>query len=584
MEDVGSGERMWAYVPREFGAVFEQGKNVGRVTDYVTRERLLPTYDIKSARERQAFLFNNIRVLSDGQIPSPEHLWKAVVDAWEEELRFAADRGDLSREDLRGTERQMKAMMAVSASARAMEMSAGNASTYVKRITQTPDGPSKPDLDKKDKWADVLLHGDPEKLKLVTSHPLVRYFYGKIIDDTGIRGVEWDEARGEWKERNWAVTAERARQGRLLAYLATTNPYPEGDPRNGAWEKKEGFSDYIAEVLLKPLFEEDQWDDEIREFLEYCWQDEFSFGNEHLWAAARLAADAFLVDQYTLWEYEIDIEGDFKLKPRPQWGGNPLRAILEPSFLPRRIKEMYPDDEEVFDMVDGAFRPEDLVEGTMRAAGMTRDRERTDLEKVLLLRPSMTIPLKAFARYSDALSIFFGGSRCEMIPAWNKEVIEGGLQSTLELLDQVYGKGIDGEFPDRMLGRHVMGMITARILQCKAMASALEFREEGFGSRMELLFGEAKEQPFFGVRQFIWGPKLETGNMIGERGLLDSLDGGRTRFAFRDNILGAQRELRETSDLLISLQENPRSRRTSKLLHDLGRGWKVVEALATSKR
>ena len=74
---------------------------------------------------------------------------------------------------------------------------------------------------------------------------------------------------------------------------------------------------------------------------------------------------------FTQWEYEIDKEvlrlqkerGEeekgIQLKPSPGWGGNPLTAVLKPSFLPRRIKRVYrKEDETIMNMTDSAFRPE----------------------------------------------------------------------------------------------------------------------------------------------------------------------------------------------------------------------------------
>jgi hypothetical protein len=322
------------------------------------------------------------------------------------------------------------------------------------------------------------------------------------------------------------------------------------------WKRtRNGLNDYIADELLRrddDQFIEDQMGEEI--------------DDECRWAAAKLAADAFLVDKFTLWEYLIDKENRFRLKPTPGWGGNPLRAILEPSFLPRRIKgmykeeELYPEDVQVLRFLDTAFRPEYLLERETEIDG----RVRVAIKKALP-EPSMTIHLKKFARYNAALSTIVGSSRALGIPQWTKDTMGKDLPSAIELLDQVYGVADEPEGMKIKLGKQLMGVITSRILHCKALATALESSQPGFKDRVTLLFGKPVDRPFHEVLAFIFGPQLDY-----RRGFIDSLIGGRTKFIFRDNILGAEKEFKEIWELLATLDQDPETRGQTTLFYQLG--------------
>jgi hypothetical protein len=584
-EDERPPELMAAYVPIEFGAVFKQGKHRGRVYDPITKEDLLPVRDVEDKRERMAAFLSNIRHFSDGHVPNPEGVWRGVIDSWESELRHAADpnRGNLSREELREAEKEMKAMMAVSASARAMENSAGTAAAYVGYITATLQG-SRPDLDKQDYWADVLLHRDKEKLQRVINNPLVSYFYRQLIRDAGIRNLDWNEEKGEWEGEGRKVDPDRAFGSKLLDYLSNKDPYLKG-PEKATWEKKDGFNDYIAEVLLDKLLDESKWGNEEEEFLKYCWQKgKFGFESEHLWAAARLAADAFLADQYTQWEYEIrDFlkEQDIRLNPCPEWGGNPFRAVLEPSFLLKEVKKMYPDDEAFHNLLNTAFRPDDLINpDAIKGVRDKKTREKIAAAiKKALPTPSATTHLKMYARYSDAWWVFYGGaSRGGEIPMWTDDTV-GKLDGIFELLDQVYGKEIKDPEGVERLGSHLMGIISTRVLVCKSLAATMESRSPGYRQKIALLFGhltpEEMAKPFMKVLKFLWGPDLS-----GDLGYLASLQGRRTRYVIRDNIFGAEKVLAETKDLLITNDQDPKSRAETKLFNYFGFGWDVVRVVA----
>jgi hypothetical protein len=594
-------EYLPGYFPlaEHWGAVFTTGPNISTVPrDPKTEKPIIPVYDITKPRQRNAFIFENLRVFSDGHVSEPEQQWKRIVGYWLTELKTAADRSGLGKEDLGKTERQLKAMMAVSSSARAMEKSAGVAAAYVRYITVTTYGT--PDLDKQDYWGDFLLHKDRNKLHEVIAHPLVKHYYDKLLEDAGLYGLkwrekeqkymQWNEEKKKWEEGRWKVDLERAKKSELLRYLAKENPYDEKDEKE-KWEKwkeqfenktRDGFNDYIAEVLLD--FDiKDKSSEEYKFYYETCWPEgpeDFQYSTETLWAAARLAADVFLVDNFTDWEYEVDKDylkkgiDKFQLKPSTVWGGNPLRAVLEPSFLPKRIKKVYGETIEerqkgILERLDYAFRPIDLL--LPENVGDKAIREQ--IEKALP-KPTMTENLKTYARYSDALWTTIGRSRAPGIPQWTRETMGRDLPEVIELLDQVFGLAEDPEGKDMRLNKQLMGAITTRILEMKALAAAYESTKPGFQENMATIFGEEKDRPFLEVLQFIYGPRYDY-----KRGFIDSLLGARTRFVFKDNIFGAEKDLQDTYEILYTNDQDPKTRGRALTLEKLKFGMTVLSAL-----
>lgn len=542
-EAVSTPEARMVTPPTYIGAVFETGRSRGLIHDWVTGKDIVPVKDVLKDEDREIWILENIRVFSDGTLASPELSWKPVIDFWLAELKVASKNSQLSTEKLKRTEMDLKAMMAVSASARAMEPTSGDAAKYV--TFMTVDG----DLDKQDSWAEFLLHKDPKKLIRVIENPLVNHYYEKLMEDAGIDiktplHKEGPEGEEEWVE-DWSIPdKDKVLEGsRLVRCL-----------------KGGGLNEYIAEILLedKPEFIE-KWGEK-------------GVGDTARWAAAKLACDAFLVDKYTKWEYELDKrtleeqerekkeKKGLKLDPFPGWGGNPLRAILEPSFLPRRIKKVYQkEDAAILAMADEAFRPE-------------KEFERAKIEKKLL-PSSMVIHLKDYARYSNALWTFFGSSRGAAIPQWTKKTVEEDLPAIAELLDQVYMR--TAKEPELPIVKHVMGMIMARILECKALATAIESARPGFKENMAMLFDIETGRPFLEIERFIWGPLLDA-----RRGLLASFAGGRTRFIFKHNQFGAEKTLRNAWEILSSNDQDPRGRGRAKVLNRIGFILDAVQAIA----
>ena len=533
--------------PTYIGAVFETGRSRSLIHDWVSNKDIVPVLDVLKEKDREIWALDNIRVFSDGTLASPELSWKSVIDFWLAELKVAAVNSHLDRKNLLETEKNIKSMMAISSSARAMEASTGDVDAYVSFITQTSGG----DLDKQDTWAEFLLHRDRGKIKTVLKNEMVSYFYEEILKDAKIF-VQKDE---EGEEKNWfIVNKKEALDSKLMDYLIDKNPFPDENSDDykrfeiKIKDKKISLNRYIDEVLFEKL-DREKW--LVK-----------GYDDESMWAAARLAADIFLVDKYTQWAFEIDKFGKtnygdkFKLvtKPCPGWGGDPLISIIKPCFVPEVIKGVYKGAEGiVLKKINEAFRPEDILGEEC-------------------LPCSLTIDLKKLARYNKALFLFLGGSRANDIPQWTKESL-GNLSKTIELLDQVYG----GTGDDK---KHLMGLIVSRLLNCKAFATAYESARPNFGEKMAILFGDIKTgRPFFEIEQFIWGYDLKA-----RSGFLASLAGPRTGFIFEHNKFGADNILKETKEILSTNDQNQAGRAGIKALNKLGYLMDIIQAYGSKQK
>jgi len=635
-------ETAFAAAPDYFGAVFEKGKWARYYMDEKGRS-IIPDLDVIKKADRGRWALENMRVFSDGTVASPAEKWKrsagpSIIDDWLSELRFAASRAQKGlgleertklREEVKETELDIKAMMAVSASARAMEVSAGSAAEYARLITGQPKG-ARPDLDAQDYWQDFLLHNDAahneyQKLLRVINHPLIKHYYRQIIEDADIKLPEPSKSGSDQEQQTWERRRWIEFQGlKEFEYIKKDKmPFDEVKDKDKerflkrcklaeylekeGEEYKGGFDEYVSNLVLR----------DSEAFIE-AWGAKGADDGVR-WSAARLATDAFLVHMFTQWEYEIDKEvlrlqkerGEeekgIQLKPSPGWGGNPLTAVLKPSFLPRRIKRVYrKEDETIMNMTDSAFRPEkDIFERELGKfdkgieefekrirefkgkKDFKEEKEFRDKKKELekkkknfegeILQPSMTEHLKKYARYSDALWTFLGSSRGIAIPQWTRSTLEQDLPTIAELLDQVYGNVSE---PKPKTGKHIVGAMMARIIQCKALATAVESARPGFRELAGEIFGEEeKERPFLGVKQFLWGLKL-----TGKQGFLTSLTGGRTRFVFESNDYGARNALKDTWDLLTTCDQGRGRARTAQTLAIIRFLYKSATALHEAKR
>lgn len=539
--------------PAHYVAIFREGRHGSFEKQWGDKVKFL---SVLNENDRLAWCYANMGAFANGVIQTKD--WKGVVDIWLGDIKDSANLVKADREKMVGikeTEKDLRAMMALSASARAMEGSAGSAATYVKLLTVDRDG----DLDKQDIWADFLLHDDSEKYWRVISQPLVRHYYDKILAQAGIDVVGNESGQTiEGKLRkvsSFGVKSDTALSSKLFDFLRQT----EGTKYKG------GFEPYISDELL--VTDEEDF---------VSAQAKLGVDESARWSAARLACDAFMVDKLTRWESEIkkDVKypGKTNIKPYAGWGGDPLILVLQPSFLSRVIKKVYSkEDKAIMDMADNAFRPVDIFDGLKGA----------DIEP---LPVSMVGHLKVYARYNDALWQFLGGSRAAGIPQWTNDTMAKTLPAIGELLDQVYG-GVgkkDGDGKTDNTGKQVVGAMMARILECKALATAVESARPGFKDNLRILFnvGDPKEaRPFLEVEKFIWGPDLDS-----KKGFLSSLVGGRTRFVLKDNKYGAETALKNTWEILNSNDQDPSGRGKAATLNKLGFFLDIAQALAKGQK
>ena len=541
--------------PNEVVAVFEQGR-LGIFKD--AWKGKVEFLDITDDVDRNRWALLNMRAFNGGIIAEPHLKWRGTINYWLTDLSDSASLARLDREtsdDVEQTNMLIRSMMAVSASARAMEPSGGASSDYVAVITASEKG----DLSRQDSWEDLLLHNDPEKYDTVINHPLVKYYYQRLMQDAGLSSdpkYEWHrkEGKGKWVLRQIMFNNEdegkgirEARKGKLVGYLK--EKADEG-----------GFNAYIKKELLgvDPSGT----------------AAELGVTNDMRWSAARLACDAFLVDKFTEWEYKItggsrtddelrnfmsgaagidnpdpeSEEDTDKLRmgsiyPFKGWGGDPLRAILQPSFLPRVIKGVYKSegDRVILDMFDDAFRPEDIFNNQNKA------RE--------YLPPTMVGHLKHYARHSEALFTVLGDSQAGALPLWSRKTMEDELMSVASLLNQVYGNKNDKQDVPN-LGKHIVGAMMARILHTKALAAAVESPKPGFPQKAREIFDPKGGRPFSDVKQYLWGLNLDN-----VRSFLGSLTGPRFRLVLEGNAFGANADIKAVQGILTTSEQDMDARK-----------------------
>ena len=160
----GGKERMTAVViPPHIGALFETGVYEPYIKSGGVLEKI-PVLDVAERRDRERWLFENLRATMDGTVADPAGQWKTIIDSWITEFKVGSTGSILTSEKKGDFEKEIKAVMAVASSARAMEFSNGSAARYVGAITQS--SPDNPNLDVQDDWEEYLLHGDESKIKI----------------------------------------------------------------------------------------------------------------------------------------------------------------------------------------------------------------------------------------------------------------------------------------------------------------------------------------------------------------------------------------------------------------------------------
>ena len=505
-------------VPLYFGAVFKGGKNEG----YVDRPDLIPILEADNESDRTNFIFKNIHAF-DYRFKKGS-AWKGAVEDWIKDFTIANETTQIDKTKEDEFLKRLKAMMAVTASARAMEDSAGVMKSYLVNLVGANER-GDPNLDEQDLSSTLLLHADPEKMETIIGDPLVGIYYAKLMEDAGLvydKDHEWHEVDVDGKKTWMASTVELARDAKNLRERSLLLEYVGKEAEGG------GFQKYIDDVLVKLK-------DPKVDGLE---------GNVKM-TAARIACDFFLVDKWTRWEDELQEHDEkradgksinLKLQPRKEWGGNPLKSILKPTFLPRLKKVYSGEDERILDLVDSALKPDDIFAQVLRDKGTYKN-----VLNVHPVIPSMVTNLKTLSRLSDATYKVFGGSMADGLPNWSPKMMQEELPSMANLLTQVYGSPLTVEERasgrEVPMGKHLVGAMMMRLLYVKAIATAVESSKPGFTGLVKFgLDPESKDRPFMEVMYFLYGPNLDA-----KSGFIQSLAGGRTRLVIRDNMFNAEK-------------------------------------------
>lgn len=532
--------------------------------------------DVRSPEDLKKWAFLNMEAFNNGIIANPHLKWKQTAEFWLTDLKDAARLADkkygLGKEQkgkIREAETLIKAMMAVSSSARAMAVTSGSMGTYANLIT--PGDAGRPDLDKADTDKQFLLHGDEKKLALVLSDPLVRHFYAKVLEDAGyVIPPDW-ETRDELtykdildlklpRRADGTIDLDRmTKDGGLADYLKRD----EGIAQEG------GFDRYI-ELLMEG---------ELKDYVQS--QKEAGHSEAEIWAAYKLACDAFLVDKYTEWEFAAtEVEARTKdvyhvynqdklgrkvveqIIPDVRWGGNPLTAVLQPSFLPRHIKKVYwGEDRAILDLIDNAFHPKEYF-----------DLDPEDPNYIRPFRASMVEGYKPIVRYLSAHWIFIGGSQADSVPIWTRDT-QDQLHEIVKLLNHIWGpKGKDkpGETPAKY--RRHMGLMMTRMVRAKNLAAVAQTSKPGLREFGQLMFDpENRDRPFLEVMKWLYGPEYKM-----KSGFFADLTSPQFRFIFKPNPL-AEFEYQDGYSALRTMDQTMGRVRAAELARHVGKAIDVIE-------
>src|SRR3990167_4225796 len=575
-------------LPPHLGAVLEEGRNIAYAIDPYTQHPV-PGIEIRSVVDKEGrrdWMFENMRVFNS--LPDAALLWKPAIDDYlrdletarvnhERTLKTTRDRETFDKK-ARETRDTMLAMMAISASARAMERCAAVPDLYLKAISL---GSEEPLSDAQDYLGSFLLHKDPQKYVTVIKDPLVGYYYQQVLEDAyltrtkgqdpqlplGDQDPEWHEVtttqenkagetieKGKWHcSRVIIASTANIRKGAIDSLREEgridTNSliyYFHGDARNG------GFETYMRDALLRR--------DTPRSIKK-------KFGGNIpytiRWAAARIACDAFLVDKFARWSFQltsIDEDGvikresdiydnSLKLAPTRDWGGDPFTNIIQPSFLPRQIKKVYEGEgAQILDMVDKGFRPDDIFFGGDEKLA----------EKIL--HPTAVENLKNIIRFNRAVGLFFGSSRAAGVSEYNMRALGDSLKDIGELLAQIYDD------------KEIVGAMIARLVLAKAEAARSSMVNPPF---FVDVFGPLTDpratQPLREMRDYLFGTKLDW-----RSGLIANMASQRTKLVFKGNKYGAQKDLELAFERLSGPEES--------LARKIFRGGVIVSTAMTSKR
>jgi hypothetical protein len=525
---------------------------------------------ILDADGRKKWFTNNMHKRLRGRISGP---WFGVCKEMTDEIGSSVDTlrrskrlNSNDKDQIKSLETETVAAIAVSGSARAMEGSAGSAKAYLALLCGSSD-PKAADAGIQDTLDDIILHNHPDRLNQVLAISGVKTYFNKMLTDAGINAtsfVAWDEKEKKQSEFKFQIDVfQKIVNGGL--------PLVEKFSKPG-----ERFGEYINETI-----------DSLPEIGDT--NAEFVNG--------RLAADVFLTDIFTRWQYGLLKQAESltnevveklknnagndeekklsvdkfrekltdkitKMKPIDTWGGDPLVHLEEPSILPRRFKKVYSDiGVEILDKLDAAFRPIDAI-------------NQVNDTKVCLLPVSMAVNLKAYDRFSDALWQVIGGSVASGVASFDVRFGES-LNNVALLLFQVYGtmETSDGQ----PIGKELVGLMMARIVECKAKAAVSSTADPSLATMLGIIFEDETKgkgpMPYTESKKALWGPQSD-----GREGLIANWVSPQMGLKIKSGRFSAQKHIQEAFNLLDTNAASAQQRKDMRLIKKASIGMDAVEA------
>lgn len=533
--------------PKEIVALFKQGRYGNFEDEWSGKVEFL---DVTKEEDRKRWILLNMSVFNDGTIPNPAMRWQQVLETWLGDIKDAERLAGVDRvkqKEIDESYKDMVAIMAISASARAFEDSEGDPSRYGKVLSGSGE---KPDLGIQDRIGSLLLHNDPDKINRVLKRfGLIERFYKRTLDDAGITVKEWGNGSPS-----------------RVTLRSITNQNVAGDVLAFYLEKGNGGFDGYADFLLNK--DKGMKNDARLEAAKAS-----GVTNREVSSMAKIATDIFLVDNFSRWVYLMNTKGwKTQLSPVENYGGDPLRVLLEPAFLSDKIKKVY-QKSPVLRLINSAFRPLDIFHSDDLPNLPQRNKD--ELRNVELVA-SMATHFKFYMRFTEAVGNVLGSSQAAGIGDWSDRSFES-LASVPELLNQVYGgfklsvldqQGRvvhgqrDEDNPDRT-GKEIVGAMVARVILAKAQALAEKAAEPTFWETVGRTVTEPGDRdPFEKILQTLWGP-----NKDGRAGFLYEEASTRLELVMDNrNRFGAAEDLAEAKRILQTRSKTPRGQSQAGLM------------------
>ena len=529
--------------PLYIGAVFRGGQN----EPYLVSPELVVRLDPEKQLDRRRFVYRNLHAFNSLYLKSAKMNagWLNATQNYETDLRVAKEKGaKITSAELESSNEFLRAAMAVTASARAMEVSEGSFDGYGKALTGGEKGT---DAGWQDTWDAYILHADPNKIISLLNDPLVKKYYDRLMKDLGVEQNGESEWHGDKYQTPRKISFDS--DGVNMASNGAIH-YVQDEGKHG------GFDAYIDKVLVKEVKTTEVDTRVIR-------------------AAAKLACDIFLVDKWT--EY-LDIVNKSnmsnkpsKLQPIPKgWGGDPFDFVLHPTGL-QRLKGVYKgSDVVVLDNLDSGLRPVDIYEKLDRV----HMSKKGDIlpSKIRLPIASGVTNIKTLNRQAQLINRVTGGPMAPNLSVWSGPALND-LMEAERLIAQVLGTQ-EVETGDG-LGQAIAGAQIIRIYQAKLLANALETLPPDSGDALRIVFDpDSKMRPLYDARSFLMGPEFNF-----KQGHLQALQGGDFSFTIADNPF-AKKELDVLLELLKSNDQSGKLNAT--LMQRIGSGIRVGQSIANA--